>query len=78
MNCDYDLTPEELLGEIKQVKQDWTVLNSRLNWSSDKRSIEQISYEMLANEKRYDYLLKLAKEKNLHTTEITLREGAEW
>jgi len=78
MNCDYNLTHEELLDEIKQVQQHWAVLNSRLNWSDDKRTIEQISYEMLANEKRYDYLLKLAKEQNLRTSEIVLREGAEW
>ena len=71
MNCDYNLAGAELLQEIKAVREHWEMLNARLNWSNDVRAIEQLSYEMLADERRYEYLLKLAKETRLHTPKFS-------
>ena len=75
MNLDYDLNAEELVQEIKEVRNHWELLNQSLNWLQDGRSIEQISYEMLADERRYGYLLQLAKEKHIHAPIMIREEG---
>ena len=75
MNCDYDLAGNELLREIKAVQSHWEMLNSRLNWCNDERAIEQLSYEMLADERRYEYLLKRAKETHLRSQSVLGQEG---
>ena len=63
----------DLLTAVQQAKTQWQLLHTQLNEANDSRVVEQIIYQMIAAEKRYDYLLQLAKEQHLHTSHIDLR-----
>lgn len=66
MRYSYQMSNEQIIREINEVREHWQGLNCRLNEVADKRVIEQLIYEMLADEKRYSYLLEMAKANDLH------------
>ena len=66
MRYSYQMSDEQILAEIQEVRAHWQGLNCRLNEVSYPRVIEQLIYEMLADEKRYSYLLEMAKANDLH------------
>ena len=73
MRYSYQMSNEQILAEIQEVRAHWQGLNCRLNEVADKRVIEQLIYEMLADEKRYSYLLELAKANDLHGSMTIIR-----
>ena len=73
MRYSYQMSNEQIINEINEVRAHWNGLNCRLNEVADKRVIEQLIYEMLADEKRYSYLLELAKANDLHAIAPSIR-----
>lgn len=73
MRYNYQISADEVVKEIKEVREHWNSLNCRLNEVSDNRLIEQLIYEMIADERRYNYLLAIAKELNVHDTGVIVR-----
>lgn len=65
--------PDELLQSIQQAKNEWRNFYLLLDEVSDPRVLEHVIHQILASEKRYNYLLQLAKEEALHNYEIDLR-----
>jgi len=56
---------EEFQKELKEIKKKLTFAYSRLNMESDDDLIESCIYEILSNEKRYDYIIKKLKAKEV-------------
>lgn len=73
MRYSYQMNADEVIREIKEVREHWDSLNCRLNEVCDNRLIEQLIYEMIADERRYNYLLAIAKELNVHDNGIIIR-----
>lgn len=63
----------ELLEQVQEAKAKWQGLQSVLNEVSDPRAMEQVIHQLIAAEKRYDYLLQLIKEADLRNDTIELR-----
>lgn len=63
----------ELLDEVNEAKFHWQCLHNLFNEASDPRVVEHIIHQIIATEKRYGYLLQLAKEQNIRCSEIDIR-----
>ena len=64
---------EDLLKQVEEAKTQWQSLQTVLNEVSDPRATEQVIHQLIAAEKRYDYLLQLVKEAQMHIYTIELR-----
>jgi len=73
MRYNYNMSAQEVIEEIRTVREHWEMLNCRLNEICDERIIEQVIYEMIADERRYGYLLELAREMNVHDNTVIVR-----
>lgn len=56
---------EELIRELEQAKADWNNARNKLDHVVDKDQIDYVIYLLEAAEKRYNMLLKKAKQKNI-------------
>lgn len=54
-----------LLQELEQARLDWIHAQHRLDYVTEKDQIDYVIYAMEAAEKRYNMLLKKAKEKQV-------------
>jgi hypothetical protein len=64
-------TPEEnerlaILKEVRQAQMEWVVAIDRFNWITDPDLIDHAVFAMDAAEKRYTYLLRLAKKMRIY------------
>lgn len=67
LNVNAPLTGDEkLLQDIRRAKSDWIQAENRFNQATDPDLIDQVVYDMMAAKTKYTYLLKYAKEQNLH------------
>lgn len=55
----------ELIEDIKTARKEWVVSTMEFENASDKEIIDYYTYKIKANEVRYQYYLKLAKEKGV-------------
>ena len=63
----------DLLQEINETKQEWLNMQNIYNEVQDPRLIDAMIYRMNAVERKYEYLLQLAKTENLVNREIMVR-----
>ncbi|MEA4986800.1 MAG: YaaL family protein [Anaerovorax sp.] len=67
INLPQTVTEEsKLINSIDKAQRDWRDAESRFNEAVDADLIDQAIYDMLAAKTKYSYLMKLAKEKDLH------------
>ena len=57
--------PDYLVAEIMEAKMDWLYSLDSYNYVVDPMLIDYCIYRILACEKRYSYLLRLAKKENI-------------
>lgn len=62
-----------LLDEVNEAKVQWQCLYNVFNEVSDPRVVEHIIHQIIATEKRYGYLLQLAKEQDIRSGVIDIR-----
>jgi hypothetical protein len=58
-----DISDIELLENIKSAKKEWLDANSNFEYIEDKDIVDYYTYKILACRVRYEYFLKIAKEK---------------
>lgn len=63
----------DLLQEIEEAKQQWKNMQNIYNELQDPGLIESVIYQMIATERKYEYLLRLAKAEHLSCEEISFR-----
>ena len=68
-----DQRADNLLAEIMEAKDQWQSLQQLYGEVSDPRVVEHVIHQIIATEKRYGYLLQLAKEQHLHCGDIEIR-----
>ena len=63
MSMSSNISDDELIENINQAKKEWLEANSSFEYIDDKDIIDYYTYKILACQIRYEYFLKLAKEK---------------
>lgn len=63
----------DLLQEINETKQEWLNMQNVYNELQDPGLIDAVIYRMNAAERKYEYLLQLAKAEKLVNKEIMVR-----
>lgn len=57
---------DQLIYAIKGARRDYQLAERRFNEAADSDLVDQAIYDMLSAKTKYTYLMKQAKEKNLH------------
>ena len=65
---------EQLISEIHRLSEALTLAYERFELHSDKDLVEATIYEIEALKARYRYMLALAKQRNLKSSETRLQE----
>lgn len=55
-----------LLDSIYTAQKDWRCAESRFNEATDTDLVDQAIYDMMAAKTKYSYLVRKAKERDLH------------
>lgn len=63
----------DLALELEEAKEQWQNMQSVYNEVSDPALIDAVIYQVMAAERRYEYLLRLAKSESLTCENIPLR-----
>lgn len=63
----------DLLQEIDQALDQWQNMQTIYNEVNDPLLVETVIHQLIAAERRYDYLLRLAKAEDLYSDKIPLR-----
>lgn len=63
----------DLLQEIKETKQEWQNMQKIYNELQDPGLIDAVIYQLNAAERKYEYLLRLAKSQQLVNKEFIVR-----
>lgn len=63
----------DLLQEIQETKQEWQNMQQVYNELQDPGLIEAVIYRLNAAERKYEYLLQLAKNRKVVNKEIVVR-----
>lgn len=63
----------DLMLELEDAKCQWKNMQSIYNEVSDPALIDAVIYQVMAAERRYEYLLRLAKSESLTCENIPLR-----
>lgn len=63
----------DLILELEQAKTQWKNMQSVYNEVSDPALIDTVIYQVMAAERRYEYLLRMAKSESLTCENIPLR-----
>lgn len=67
LNVPYPKTEdEELINSIRNAQLDWQRAESMFHEATDPDLVDHTIYDMMAAKTRYSYLLKTAKQKDLH------------
>lgn len=61
-----DRERRELLQNLKQAKRDLDIASANFEFVNDEGLVDYYIYQMKAAETRYQYLIRKAKEKNIH------------
>lgn len=56
----------KLLDSIQDAQKEWRCAESRFNEATDFDLVDQAIYDMMAAKTKYSYLVRKAKEKDLH------------
>ena len=64
----------ELISDISMVSEQLKDISGKYNLTSDSDLIESLIYQELALKARYSYLMRLAKENNVHYKGNYIRE----
>ncbi|EGO62539.1 hypothetical protein ALO_17781 [Acetonema longum DSM 6540] len=64
---------DELPHILEQARQEWLQAQAMYNYVSDNDLIDHVVYQMQAAEKRYIYLLKLARQRGITRSPFTER-----
>ena len=65
---------EQLISEIRRISEALTLAYERFELQSDNDLVEATIYEIEALKARYRYLLALAKQRNLKSSETRLQD----
>ena len=65
---------EQLISEIRRLSEALTLAYERFELQSDNDLVEATVYEIVALKARYRYLLALAKQRNLKSSETRLQD----
>lgn len=68
---------QELLEEIRVAQAEWQHALYRLDYASGQDEIDYAIFALEAAEKRYEMLLRSAKQLNLHVLHVGLGRAAE-
>lgn len=63
----------ELMLELEAAKKQWKNIQNVYNEVSDPALIDAVIYQAMAAERRYEYLLRLAKSESLTCENIPIR-----
>ena len=63
----------EPMAKVEEAKEQWKNMQSVYNEVSDPALIDAVIYQVMAAERRYEYLLRLAKSESLTCENIPLR-----
>lgn len=55
-----------LISAIKKSRRDYHLAEMRFNEATDQHLVDQAIYDMLSAKTQYTYLMKQAKDKNIH------------
>lgn len=67
LNVPYPQTDDEkLLSSIRNAQSEWQRTESMFNEATDEDLVDHAIYDMMAAKTRYTYLIKTAKQKDLH------------
>ncbi|HOQ00113.1 MAG TPA: DUF2508 family protein [Acetivibrio clariflavus] len=56
---------QNLIDSITKAKKEWIEASEDFNYAVDKEMIDYFTYKIKAYEARYEYLLRIAKEKGI-------------
>ncbi|MBR4944195.1 MAG: DUF2508 family protein [Peptococcaceae bacterium] len=63
----------DLILELEEARKQWRNMQSVYNEVSDPALIDAVIYQVIAAERRYEYLLRLAKSESLTCENIPVR-----
>jgi len=66
-----------LVQEISRAHMEWEVAQKRFEYALDKDQVDYAIYALEAAEKRFEMLIKLAKESRISLSEVSASRAAE-
>ncbi|MCD1259960.1 DUF2508 family protein [Paenibacillus athensensis] len=67
---------QQLIGEIKKSHQEWIAAQAHFEFALDKDQIDYAIYALEAAEKRYEMLLKQAKQLQINLRDTAMQKEA--
>lgn len=71
--CAMEVSDMDLALELEEARAQWRSMQSLYNEVSDPALIDAVIYQVMAAERRYEYLLRLAKNEALTCENIPVR-----